>query len=95
MLNDFPHDLLHSRTIADEVLGISTFEDEAVYQRPCLGIGEANLEGRLVAIIPERSAEEVSPNPGLSCGQIGGEHKMTRRPLDGRYSASVRKPGRD
>ena len=31
----FLHDLLHGRAIADEVLGFSTFEYEAVHQPVC------------------------------------------------------------
>src|SRR6266508_1781692 len=92
-VRDLLHDLLHGRAVADKVLGFSTFEYEAVHQCPCVGDGEANFEGRFVAIVPERSAEEVSPNPGVFCGQLGGEHKMARRSRDGRRVASVRKPG--
>src|SRR5437870_4989243 len=62
-VGDLLHDLLHGRAVADKVLGFSAVEDKAVCQRPCVGDGEANFEGRLVAIVPERSAEEVSPNP--------------------------------
>src|SRR6187402_505075 len=70
---------LHLLAVRNQVLPVSAFPDELEDLRARLFVSELDLERRLVCVVPERSGQQVRPDPRLVIHELGRQQNRRMR----------------